>query len=492
MSALAVAGMGANEAGDGEVPPGSEQLPIQSVESQPGSLADIDVDGKLTLGDGKGNALGKPVSAPQTGVTGEVKKLKASNVTSSKPLVNNHPLLKDNLVSKTNEAVSGGSNAKPSSIRCRNKNKSDSRDSLQYVKSSKIHRRINFRFLTSWSPGVYEGQVNRRGLPHGHGTLEEGVTFVENEGKVPMKGENGQVLRHRIYIGNWENGLPSKYGRVVYGDKKQYDGFWKRGKPHGFGIETRPDGDIYRGQWENGKRQGYGVRYWPDGQRFGGEWQNGKMHGVGVFVWPSQLQYSGQWLDHKRNGFGFEMHQQEDNSATYEGEWKKGKRHGLGVRIRSCGSTYKGSFVGGKRNKKQNNSIPADKLDEVVRSVKHFDAEAQRANSKTEDIALKESLNICLLRLACDKTSSTSEDLIQVILDMIAVVKAIPGRTLETSDLLKQGKQKRERLGKLVWNKDVAKHFGLLLKSCKQRHRLIENNRKETLQVVKGSVELES
>ena len=105
--------------------------------------------------------------------------------------------------------------------------------------------------------------------------------------------------------------------------------------------------------------------------------ETGKCMGLGVFVWPSQLQYSGQWLDHKRNGFGFEMHQQEDNSATYKGEWKKGKRHGLGVRIRSCGSTYKGAFAGGKRNKKQNNSITEDKLSDVLLSVEHFDTEAQ-------------------------------------------------------------------------------------------------------------------
>ena len=163
----------------------------------------------------------------------------------------------------------------------------------------------------------------------------------------------------------------------------------------------------------------------------------------------------------------------------------------MGVRIRSCGSTYKGAFAGGKRNKKQNNSITEDKLSDVLLSVEHFDTEAQRANSKTEDIALKESLSIYLLHLACDKTCPGSEDLIKVISDMIAVVKTIPGRTLDTSDILKQGKQKLERLGKLVWNKDVAKHFGLLLKSCKQRHRLIENNRKEKLQVVKG-LELDS
>ena len=56
---------------------------------------------------------------------------------------------------------------------------------------------------------------------------------------------------------------------------------------------------------------------------------------------------------------------------------------------------------------------------------------------KTEDIALKESLSIYLLHLACDKTCP-GEDLIKVISDMIAIVKTIPGRTLDTSDILKQ------------------------------------------------------
>ena len=87
------------------------------------------------------------------------------------------------------------------------------------MKSSKFtaHKLPLFDIVVA---GVYEGQVNRKGLPHGHGTLEEGVTYVESEGKVPMKGENGQVLRRRTYVGNWENGLPSDYGRVIYDDKK--------------------------------------------------------------------------------------------------------------------------------------------------------------------------------------------------------------------------------------------------------------------------------
>ena len=154
---------------------------VSRIATQSVSLEGIDKDEKRTLRetlDSNGHTSGKSLPQQQTGVTGEVKKLKASNLPSSKPLLNNQPLAKDNMVNKSNETVSGGSNAQPSGIRHTNKNKNDSRDGLQCVKSSKIHRRTNFRFLTSWSPGVYEGQVNRRGLPHGHGTLKRALLML--------------------------------------------------------------------------------------------------------------------------------------------------------------------------------------------------------------------------------------------------------------------------------------------------------------------------
>ncbi len=172
---------------------------------------------------------------------------------------------------------------------------------LQYIESLKVYRRPNFRFLKSWSPGTYEGDVNERGLPHGHGVLKEGITIddngeqkdmleynndkkkseCDNNGAKTINNSNEKVsaTNRRVYTGHWENGLPSNYGTITHGDSKKYEGFWVNGKPHGFGVETRSDGDIYRGYWVNGKRQGYGVRYWPDGQRFGGEWVSGKMQG---------------------------------------------------------------------------------------------------------------------------------------------------------------------------------------------------------------------
>ena len=174
-------------------------------------------------------------------------------------------------------------------------------NTLQYIESLNVYRRPNFRFLKSWSPGTYEGDINERGLPHGHGVLKEGITIddngeqkdmleynndkekseCDNDGAKTIENSNEKVpaTNRRVYTGHWENGLPSKYGAITYGDGKKYEGFWVNGKPHGFGIETRSDGDIYRGYWVNGKRHGYGVRYWPDGQRFGGEWVNSKMQG---------------------------------------------------------------------------------------------------------------------------------------------------------------------------------------------------------------------
>lgn len=217
------------------------------------------------------------------------------------------------------------------------------------------------------------------------------------------------------------------------------------------------------------------------------------MKGYGIFVWPSQLQYSGQWLEHKRNGYGHELHQQVDNNATYTGEWRKGKRHGLGIRIRSCGSTYKGLFMNGKRRRRDSNPIECNnqQLDSMMKSVADANYKAQYANYKAEEIALNESLKMYLIRFNCDKTCTTSDALIDVIVDMITVVKVIPGGELESQEILKHGKRKREQLGKEIWNKKVAQHFGLLLKTLKQRKKLIENNSKNVLQVITGDFDPE-
>ena len=106
MSALAVADTG--DGGDGQ-PVEGQTPPVQSVESQSVSLSGIDIDDKHTMSesdDSNAHTSGKSTSQQQTGVTGEVKKLTASNLSSSKPLVNNHPLAKDNMVNKSNETVS--------------------------------------------------------------------------------------------------------------------------------------------------------------------------------------------------------------------------------------------------------------------------------------------------------------------------------------------------------------------------------------------------
>ena len=47
-----------------------------------------------------------------------------------------------------------------------------------------------------------------------------------------------------------------------------------------------------------------------------------------------------------------------------------------------------------------------------------------------------------------DKRCVTSDELINVILDMINVVKSIPAGSLDSQEILKHGKSKREQLGK--------------------------------------------
>ena len=146
----------------------------------------------------------------------------------------------------------------------------------------KLYRRESYQFMKSWTPGVYEGAMNARGLPDGHGVLTEGTVDVVcttcNDGPIAgrcyTRVQHGQKLvlcpgcfdqlsttelkaafrvadepgsgasLRREYNGEWKNGLPCGLGVLSFEDGKRHEGYWDQGKPNAFGIETRPDGAI--------------------------------------------------------------------------------------------------------------------------------------------------------------------------------------------------------------------------------------------------------
>ena len=401
-----------------------------------------------------------------------------------------------------NESTVAGTAGGGSSVECQKKGdgKKLARSGITLLDAEKkLYRRESYQFMKSWTPGVYEGAMNARGLPDGHGVLTEGTVDVVcttcNDGPIAgrcyTRVQHGQKLvlcpgcfdqlsttelkaafrvadepgsgasLRREYNGEWKNGLPCGLGVLSFEDGKRHEGYWDQGKPNGFGIETRPDGDVYRGEWRMGKREGFGVRFWSDQQRYGGMWRGGKMHGHGVFLWPSQLQYSGQWSEHKRNGFGYETHK--NSTATYVGHWESGKRHGLGVRTKADGKVWRGHFHEGKRDKTTEVSLDTTNWATLEEEVKAINELALNSDEAAEAVAVNGSARLYFAKL---QSAMTSEALESVFMDMVNLWK-ISSWDIDIAALLAHGKSKRSANPDL-WTRRVAQHFGWLLRSAKK------------------------
>lgn len=110
--------------------------------------------------------------------------------------------------------------------------------------------------------GVYEGQLDALGEPHGHGS----ITW-ENGGK---------------YDGEWIDGKANGIGIMHYGNGDKYEGGWKDGCRCGMGTHHFKDGGVYKGQWRNAAPDGQGKMTLKNGSHYEGAWKDGKWHGHGI------------------------------------------------------------------------------------------------------------------------------------------------------------------------------------------------------------------
>ena len=77
----------------------------------------------------------------------------------------------------------------------------------------------------------------------------EVVNMIPNgHGKLITKSSKGLIS----YIGKFNNGNYSGFGKITYPNKVTYEGYWKNGKYNGEGIEILPNNDKYEGRWEDG------------------------------------------------------------------------------------------------------------------------------------------------------------------------------------------------------------------------------------------------
>ena len=122
-------------------------------------------------------------------------------------------------------------------------------------------KRIRIR-VSEHGWGMYEGQLDSVGEPHGRGT----ITW-ENGGR---------------YDGEWCDGKANGHGTMDYANGDRYEGKWKDGCRFGQGTHHFKDGGVYEGQWRNAAPDGQGKMTLKNGSHYEGSWKDGKWHGPGI------------------------------------------------------------------------------------------------------------------------------------------------------------------------------------------------------------------
>jgi hypothetical protein len=224
---------------------------------------------------------------------------------------------------------------------------------------------------------IYQGQVNKVGLPHG---LGEKIFKTGNkqkgywkEGQMYGWGMLIDITINCIFIGPFFDdkgvtGLGEKFtmkkralykGELLDGDKSgkgeedsnegYFVGNFYHDKKNGKGkMIYKLTGDEYEGDYKNDLFDGKGHYIWKEtGQQYDGDYKNGLMHGKGLFEYSEGEYYRGDFVNGKKEGEG-ELHM--GNGRSFIGPFVNGRPNGVG--IFDNGINFKGEieFNDGKMN----------------------------------------------------------------------------------------------------------------------------------------------
>eukprot|EP01063_Lacrimia_lanifica_P005833 TRINITY_DN13520_c0_g1_i1.p1 TRINITY_DN13520_c0_g1~~TRINITY_DN13520_c0_g1_i1.p1 ORF type:complete len:476 (+),score=178.74 TRINITY_DN13520_c0_g1_i1:158-1585(+) len=169
----------------------------------------------------------------------------------------------------------------------------------------------------------YEGELNKKGQPHGTGTAKWG---------------NGNV-----YTGTWCNGAQHGAGKFSFRGGDSYEGQVKYGKRDGHGVYRYADGGVYEGAFVDDLEEGEGKRTWDTGEYYEGGWKRGEMEGRAVAVSGNGDRYAGWFAASAREGKG---RLDRADGSTYIGYWVDGVREGRGTLLMRNGDGYHGAWAG--------------------------------------------------------------------------------------------------------------------------------------------------
>ena len=355
--------------------------------------------------------------------------------------------------------------------------------------------------VESWQPGLFEGEVDVRGRPHGNGVMKEGGEASGGEDK------------RRVYVGSFINGQRSGYGVLTWPSGRRFAGWWAHCRQQGFGTEERPpikdneQWDVFSGMFEGGRRQGLGVRRWPEGQRYAGEWHKNRMHGYGVFVWPSGLRYMGRWVDHKRHLCGIEVQDQvgesQEHDSMYAGEWYQGKRNGVGIRRKGSGKIWGGCFSRGRRDKikTQSENVSAESIRSSVASAVEASEVARNKCIEAQTCLGRHLVGAISYAQSTAELEGVFSNLLSHARDPLVALPSLSKKsandennTLDEKhlevvlplDLILETAQAKRKSKTVEWGKPVAKQFGVLLRMLKSYAEVRERDHESDREAIRS------
>jgi hypothetical protein len=143
--------------------------------------------------------------------------------------------------------------------------------------------------------GVFYGETNAWGQPHGRGIWLNSVSLYEGwftSGE--RTGFGRQLNKHgELYIGDLDKGLKCGFGSLSKPDA-EYVGDWDENKFHGRGRLATAQ-LTYDGDWVQGLQHGKGTLEYADGKVYAGDFKAGVVEGYGFIKYPSGLTIHGSW-----------------------------------------------------------------------------------------------------------------------------------------------------------------------------------------------------
>lgn len=124
-------------------------------------------------------------------------------------------------------------------------------------------KRETNKFCDDGISGVYDGELDARGLRHGKGE----ITCEDGE----------------VYNGEWKQDVRDGQGACRMSNGAVYEGQFKRNKREGHGTYYCTNGDKYVGGYRAHLRDGNGTYHRSNGDKFVGRYKAGSPNGVGTY-----------------------------------------------------------------------------------------------------------------------------------------------------------------------------------------------------------------